>query len=893
MTDPVFVHADWAVWSKRPGTHDDYSVLASSTGVLNPGEFYQLLKHFTPGNPTAEQAAPGSLPWVMLSRFGVGDRLYLGISVQRPTDDRDGVGRPISRTSYFCVPYAELDRAPVSYQGLYEAVDKLADQDLVSQSSGSPIQLAIPRLDPAVLARAVRELDAMSVAATAARLLGGPVTITGPGFPDLSDRLRFIDAVAALLPYGYRPYLTAATWSDSAAGDRFRIVFANRARDEASRAPWRGAPPRPTADGPERAYLGYLERVIVHGNGDDNRAPDHNQPETHDQLETLIGYLADEGARKPRKFEEPDYAVAILHGFFLPSEVAARMDGGVPGDHIRQLLATGRIRELPEAKRVRALRQLISAADPEDFGLISRWFDEITAGDPRELLADVAVACHAQLWSGSTSLAHAYLQFASQRGLADDLLAQLVRPVPPGTDPALSLEAVGRLLADFVTGVPGGTASYPRTQRALADNPAAGAALLARMAISTQLGTHSLESAADWLTPAVDGVVGPFLALLGDASGLVPEPLDAGALDRLSRDGHKESVRYLLGTASQLRRLRLVLPGLATWLALTQPGRAQLGEVTDQYWRGVTMELTPADGDEAVWLDLVLLATGNEPRTLLAATYSQPQFSQRLATSWGELAEAVRNRGGDDRAADDLLESALIAALERVPWRADKASAAGVQYLAQSLSATRERPRLTTVVQNSRDALFQMPLDATPADIARACARAQRDGARPEQVAGALIASGSITSAAKALEVIEAMHGALAETRARNDSFVWPIEFATRFADGAFGPQIAADFPALAGKRYVEQIDFRIKLLDRIGRHAVPDAVPAVDAGRADYLDHNRHAIDDLIKEARKRQPRGGFLGLIAGKGSQGGEPGQGIESGPSGPGPGGQGGQR
>jgi hypothetical protein len=850
--------------------------------VLSPAEFHQLLKHFTPGNPTAEQEAPGSLPWVMFSRFGVGDQLYLGVSVQWPTDDKDGVGRPISRTSYFCLPYADLSRSPVSYQGLYAAVADLAKQDLSRLAGGEPIQLTISRLNPVVLAQTVRQLNATSVAAIAAKLLGGPVTITGPGFPDLDTRLGFFDAVAALLPYGYRPYLTAATWSDSGAGDRFRIVFANRARDEASRVPWRSTPLRPAGGGPEHAYLGYLSRVTGSENCDTDRDADHGRRETHDPLATLIGYLANEEARKPRKLEEPDYAVAILRGFFLPAEVSAALDSGsARNDDIRRLLATGRIRELPEAKRARALRQLVSAADQNDFGLISQWFDEIAAGNPGELLADVAVAGQARLRSGSTSLAEAYLGFASQRDLADNLLAQLVLPVPPGTDPALSLEAAGRLLAAFVIGVPGGTASYPRTQRALAGNPAAGAALLARMAAETELGTRSLESAADWLTPAVDGVVGPFVALLGDfIGGGAPEPLDAGVLDQLSRYGHKESVRFLLRAGSQLRRLRLVLPGLATWLAFTQPARAQAGEVSSRYWLDVAMELKPADSNEAVWLDLAQLATGNDPCALFSGKHSQPQFSQLLAASWGELAAAVRNQGGDDRAVDDLLESQLVAVLGHAPWRADQAQATAVQCLTQSLTATRARPRLTSVVLNSRDALFQMPLDASPDDIAQACVRAQRDGARPDQAVEALAASGTITSAMKALEAIEAVHLAMAG----DDAFVWPIEFATRLAGGGFGPQIAADFPTFAGRQYAEQIAFRINLLDRIGRYTAPDTPPAIDAERADYLDRNRHILDGVIKEARKRQRRGGFLALIGGKGGQGGEPGQGVQVGPSGP---------
>jgi len=862
MTDPVPLQADWAVWGKRPGTHEDYSVLASSTGGLSPAEFYHLLKHFTPGNPTAEERAPGSLPWVVLSRFGVGGRLYLGISLQQSTADRDGVGRPISRTSFFCVQYTELSRTPVSYLDLYEAVERAVDQDLLARSAGSPLQLQVPRLDPVGLAQEVRAFHAPGVAAVAALLLYGPVTITGPDLPGPHERLRFFDAVAALLPYGYRAALTAATWSDSGAGDRFRLVFAVRAQDEASGVPWRGLPP--SAGGPDRGYLRRLERVT--GRVKDGAAG-------HDPLEALIRDLADEEARKPCKFEEPEHAVAILRRSFLAEEIEEAMDAGgsVPDDVIKQLLSTQQVRGLSENNRVRALRQLISAADPYDCALITQWFDEIAAGNPGALLSDVAAACQSRLWLGDTSLARPYLRFASQHDLADDLFTQLVVRPPSVPDQTPGLDALGRLLREFVIGVADGTSMYPRTQQILSRNPAAGAALLAHVAVTGA----DLESTADWLTPALDGVVAPFVALLGGViGGGAPESLDADALDSLSRGGRRESVGYLLRAAAERRRLSQVLPGLATWLASSPLGGAQPSQETSTYWRNVAMGLTVADESEAVWLDLALLATNNRPEWLFSGTYEQPQYSSRLAAVWAELVEAERSRGGGNHAADDLLESALIEALASAPWRADNAQAAAVLALAQSLTATRERPRLMSVVLNTRDALLQMPPDATPADITRACARAQREGATPGPAAEALAASGTITSAVKALQVIEDLHQALTGA----DAFDWPVEFARRFAGGGFGPRIAADFPAVAGLRYAEQIAFRITLLDIVVAAGAPGARPAVDAQRAEYLDYHRHRLGDLLKEARKSLSRGGIRGLIGGKGGQSGDPGQGAQ---------------
>ena len=56
MGNLVPVRGGWAIWSKRPGTRDDYSVLYSSAGPLSPAEFSSVLAHYAPGNPPAEWA---------------------------------------------------------------------------------------------------------------------------------------------------------------------------------------------------------------------------------------------------------------------------------------------------------------------------------------------------------------------------------------------------------------------------------------------------------------------------------------------------------------------------------------------------------------------------------------------------------------------------------------------------------------------------------------------------------------------------------------------------------------------------------------------------------------------------------------------------------------------
>jgi hypothetical protein len=847
VTSGPSVTAGWALWGKEPGTRDDYSVLSFSDGPLSKGEFAQLLAYFAPGSPSAEPDTPGSLPWVTLSRVGVGQELYLGVSVQTGTSDKDGVGRPISRTVYFCVPYAPLAGSPVSYQDLYAAV---AGPGVLASAGRNVIPLAIPPLDPAALAGLVRDgFGPEMVTRTTAMLLAGPVTVTGPKFPLLEDRLRFFDAVAALLPYGYRAYMTAASWSDSGAGERFRLVFANRARDEAFRVSW-GTPPRPPTSGPAAEYLGYLDRAL--------RGADAGR------LESVIEYLAQ--ASHPCKFDEPGRAVERLADFFRPAVVAEGVDsGGVPLSDIRRLFTDGRVRELAASRRTQLLQQLIRGGVQQDMDLITRWYSEIAGDDPGVLFTDVAKVCRTSLWSsGSGGLARQYLNLMMRLGRTDDLLALLVPAPGASNDPVPGLDALGPLLAEFVIAAPAGTGAFPRTQDALEGSPAAGAALLAYLASSWQPGSLRLGRAAEWLERVMDEVVRPFVVLLGDAFGATPEAIDTAVISRLDGHGNHASVRYLLRAAYYRKRLYLVLPALAGWLAA---GRGDAAGPDTRYWGDAVRELTPATTDETAWLDLVLLVTGNEPRGLLSGRQSQPQFSRQLARAWQELAVAAGTRGA---AVDELVESALTAFLQRAPWRADRTQAAAVRTLVQALTAQGARPRLLEVALDPLETLRQMPPGASPGEIAQACVRAHAGRIGIPQIMEALAQSGAVTSARQAVWLVERVHTELATAGARDESFTWPLDLAAALAAEGIGRAPTADFASRAVIRSSEEMLYRIRLLDTLARSAPPDAPPPIDARLLEYLESSRQELDDIVKDARKRQPRSGFTGKLLHRGSEG-----------------------
>lgn len=830
MSDPVPVHAGWAIWSKHPGTHDDYSVLASSAGPLSTAEFTRVLTHFAPGNPPAETGAPASLPWVMLSRVGVADQTYLGASVQVPTNHVDGTGRPVSRTSYICVPYEEVARAPVSYRGMSSALRaaQLPYQD------GALVPLTIPRLDPQEMAQTVMEFGPYTVATTAALLLSGPVTITGPEFPDAETRLRFLDAVAALLPYGYRTSFTAATWSDTAASaQRFRIVFAVRARDASSRVTWRAAARVPD-EGSARRYLEHLQRVL-------------GRPAV-DLLElaSLISYLSSD--TRPRKFEQPEQAVASLYEFFRAAVFGDTIDAGsATAADIRLLFYQGQDSRLSPNRRRKALGLLIADGDAQDWPLVSRRFGAIAEGDPQSLLPAMAKAARRLLWSRAPKdLVRAYLQLMTPYGLSDALLARLMPEPESAADLVDGLDTAATLLAELVMDDP---SSYLQTRQALGYNPAVGTALIAHLCAAR--GSGGVSPAIEWLEPALDRILPTFNAVLGDA----PEPVDPAALQALDRGGGHLSVGCLVRGAFYLKRLPLVLPALAPWLAWNTVQQGTRGVQDRRFWNDLAMELTPATVTEAAWLDLTLLATGNDPRSLFAGRFKPSQFSRCLDATWREL---ITRLGDQGQAVDEFLISVLVDFLGRHRWRGDQEQTAVVSDLTSWLSADGARPRLKMAVQDPAETLRQLSPQATDAQIAETCARAYVGGLAAGQAGEALAQSRVIASGVQAANVLEHLIQALpaaATANGQQHPAAWAIAVAWMFASGAFGQPIAEQFSTIIANSSIAELNYRLALLYIAAASGADESPPAVtDQGVNDLVKISRDDIDELVQKVQKRQ---------------------------------------
>jgi hypothetical protein len=218
MAVPVTV--EWALWGKDLG-RGGYRVLACSAGFLSEENFAELIYRFSPG-------LLSKLPQVTISWIP-GSEPYLAIAFH--DDDalgwRDGDGRAVRPIRYFCVPFSELSAGPVSYQAMYEGFYGVVLRDeegwAVPKEDRSLIQTELNAQLPGP------HPDWPAVRVAALLLTGTRVRIVGAEGRELSERLRFLDDVASLLPYGMRSQLSCATWVSSTSSEhRFRLFFSHR-----------------------------------------------------------------------------------------------------------------------------------------------------------------------------------------------------------------------------------------------------------------------------------------------------------------------------------------------------------------------------------------------------------------------------------------------------------------------------------------------------------------------------------------------------------------------------------------------------------------------------------------------------------------------------------------
>ncbi|MFI0963708.1 hypothetical protein ACH4S8_20180 [Streptomyces sp. NPDC021080] len=226
MNPSLTLRARWALLSKPQADSSDYRVLVCSDGPEAVSWFERVVRDTLFGTPPPWSTAgrPGeTLPWISFGACdagtAAGDGRWVTVSVtdwNSPAQATwDSSGRRSATTRCFLVPYAEVARHHVGLVSLWNAVRPV---QLPSETRGetAPVLIEAQTDHLERTARTVDRLGFRWVAATAAAALESPLALTAPGDRFALVRIGTIDAIAALLPFGYRATLTASTWAPDA-----------------------------------------------------------------------------------------------------------------------------------------------------------------------------------------------------------------------------------------------------------------------------------------------------------------------------------------------------------------------------------------------------------------------------------------------------------------------------------------------------------------------------------------------------------------------------------------------------------------------------------------------------------------------------------------------------
>jgi hypothetical protein len=282
------IAADWAWISKDPAEGIGYSVLATSAANV---DFRPFIGRYVPGSPNSSTPAdaPDAPPWVTFGPVATkGDGVLMSVSVRDPWQDRDHAGRPVWPQRLLVMRFADLAAAQASYQTMWA----FAHNAPVPRDPPEPLQLVVAGQVTATLAATIERYGLPQLAALAAALLDGPVVVSEAAGLQRDERLAVLDAIAALLPYGFRADLSASSVVDNTVEHGIRLAFANYPSAEQQLRSLRAPAHQPGSERANRYQAMLAEKAAARG------------------LQAVVDHLWT--FRAPCSFDYPDDAPTIL-----------------------------------------------------------------------------------------------------------------------------------------------------------------------------------------------------------------------------------------------------------------------------------------------------------------------------------------------------------------------------------------------------------------------------------------------------------------------------------------------------------------------------------------------------------------------------------------------------
>jgi hypothetical protein len=615
--DGPVVAADWALMSKHPGRPMGYQVLAASTDRAAAS---RVIWSGVTGTPRGEQAGlPEQLPWLTFSPGAEGGEPVTAVIQFSWSGAMDGTGQPIIPARMLSIAWSRAAALGLKYSSLawaaarlgWEAVDGPPQQ----LDADGRVWLDVPELSVDWLVSGVHNCGFDWVAAVAAVLLDGDrvvITADAEHYPDPVDRPAILDAICALLPYGCRAWVSAATWGSERAEHSVLLTFGQRAAGTQREIRWGVVPQEPPRTGVGREYLAELHELHADGTS----------------ISALLDHLAAErGALPPAR---PDLALRHLRELRLAAAIHRQIlvGEGRPDQVVSFLDSRGGWATLTEPE----LRDFIGfladtavsrqpdapvAAD----GLLRHWTPAVTqvlAGqvggrpwddDAHRVGGWVALAAQA---SGDPDAPETLLAVATRcpvRGSARDLVMFLRQP-PAGVEPR-SRQVLAALVEQPRLGV-----EFVRQAVRAARGPTADDDVHAE-----------LDRLAELVPAGRPHWLWPLLAAADRRRSHEPQPADLAVLEQADPAGWRLLLEIAKRCQSGDETLGLAWPWLVKTLGSPNGDAARL-----------LMELPVATAESMARIDVLVLVHAQEMPFLGASDHRDTgRYTAALRAAWEDV----------------------------------------------------------------------------------------------------------------------------------------------------------------------------------------------------------------------------------------------------------------
>lgn len=216
----------WAIQTKHPGDSQDYRVLACSKGNMNADTYDFLIRKWMTGEvPLDNTSYNPAAPWYQFGIEEEGEQIVLIKQIWAGYGDF--TNRPVLESICLLIPFEKLAEAGCGFKqmmdifeqeevsnflkerkdSIYEGNENLTDKDM---------QIVLPTQNEVLIwmENAVEEVGQETCLQGLDMLLKGHLRIVpgGTDIPGVNERVKWLDAILALLPYGVRANCPASLW---------------------------------------------------------------------------------------------------------------------------------------------------------------------------------------------------------------------------------------------------------------------------------------------------------------------------------------------------------------------------------------------------------------------------------------------------------------------------------------------------------------------------------------------------------------------------------------------------------------------------------------------------------------------------------------------------------